>query len=64
MDLNYNRYAESIHVGNCISLCADLVHRVEIAEIACGMSWKSRGRNWIRNGEEVEIYLPKSSEMI
>jgi hypothetical protein len=40
------------------------VHRVEIFEIACGTSWKSRRRSWIRNGEEVELYLPKNSEMI
>jgi len=37
---------------------------VEIFEIACGMSWKLRRRSWIRNGEEVELYLLKSSEMI
>jgi hypothetical protein len=37
---------------------------VEIFEIACGTSWKSRRRSWIRNGEEVELYYPKSSEMM
>jgi len=37
---------------------------VEIFEIACGMSWELRRRSWIRNGEEVELYLPKTSEMI
>jgi hypothetical protein len=37
---------------------------VEIFEIGYGMSWKSRRRSWIRNGEEVELYLPKTSEMI
>jgi hypothetical protein len=37
---------------------------VEMFEIACGMSWKSRRRSWIRNGEEVELYLPRTSEMI
>jgi hypothetical protein len=37
---------------------------VVIFEIACGMSWKSRRRSWIRNGEEVKLYLPKTSEMI
>jgi hypothetical protein len=36
----------------------------EIFEIACGTSWKSRRRSWIRNVEEVELYLPKTSEMI
>jgi len=37
---------------------------VEIFEIACSTSWKLRRRSWIRNGEEVELYLIKSSEMI
>jgi hypothetical protein len=37
---------------------------IEIFEIACGTSWKSRRRSWIRSGEEVELYLPKTSEMI
>jgi len=37
---------------------------VEIFEIAYGASWKLRRRSWIRKGEEVELYLPKISEMI
>jgi hypothetical protein len=37
---------------------------VEIFEIACGTSWKSRRRSWIKNSEEVELDLPKTSEMI
>jgi len=37
---------------------------VGIFEIAYGMSWKARRRSWIRKGEEVELYLPKTSEMI
>ena len=37
---------------------------VEIFEIACGTSWKLSSRSWIRNGEEVELYLLKTSEMI
>jgi hypothetical protein len=36
----------------------------EIFEIACGTSRKWRRRSWIRNGEEVELYLSKSSEML
>jgi len=35
----------------------------EIFEIAYGMSWRSRRRSWIRKSEEVELYLPKTSEM-
>jgi len=37
---------------------------VEIFEIAYGTSWKPRRRSWTRKGEEVELYLPKTSEMI
>jgi hypothetical protein len=37
---------------------------VEIVEIACDTSWKSRKRSWIRNGEEVELYVLKTGEMI
>jgi len=64
IDLNDNHHAKFIHVSNCITLRTDLVHMVEIFEIACGTSWKSRRRSSIRNGEEVELYLPKTSEMI
>jgi hypothetical protein len=28
------------------------------------MSWKLRRRSWIRNGEVVELYLPKTGETI
>jgi hypothetical protein len=37
---------------------------VEIFAKSCGTSWKSRRRSWIRNGEEVKLYLPKTNEMI
>jgi len=37
---------------------------VERIEIAYGTSWKSRRRSWMRKAEEVELYLPKTSEMI
>jgi len=56
-------HAQFIHVSNCITHRTDLVHKVEIFEIACGTSWKLRRRRWIRNGEEVELYLLKTSEI-
>jgi len=37
---------------------------IEIFEIACGTSWKLRRRSGIRNGEEVMLYLLKTSAMI
>jgi hypothetical protein len=64
IDLNNNRHVEFINVTNCITCRTDLVHMVGIFKIACGMSWKLRSRSWIRNGEEVELYLLKTSEMI
>jgi len=53
-----------MHATNCITLRTDLLHMVEILEIAYGTSWISRRRNRIRNGEEVELYIPKTCEMI
>jgi hypothetical protein len=64
IDLNDNCHAAFIQVSNCITLHTDLVHMVEILENACGTSRNSRRRSWIRNGEEVELYLPKTSEMM
>jgi len=37
---------------------------IAIFEIAYGMSLKLRRRSWIRKGEEVELYLLKSTKMI
>jgi hypothetical protein len=37
---------------------------VPIVDIACGISWKSRRRSWMRKGEKVELYLEKISDMI
>jgi len=53
-----------IPLSKCKTLCTDLMHMVVISEIAYNTSWKSRERSWIRNGEEVELYLPNTSEMI
>jgi hypothetical protein len=64
INLNDNRHAVFMHVSNCITLLTDLVHMVQIFEITCGTSWKSRRRSWIRHGEEVNLYLPETSEMI
>jgi len=61
---NNHHHAAFIYVSNIITLCTDLVHMVEIFEIAYGVSWKSRRRSWIRKGEEIELYLPKMSETI
>jgi len=37
---------------------------VEIVEFAYGASWILRRRSWRRNGDEAELYLTKSIEMI
>jgi hypothetical protein len=37
---------------------------VQIFVIAYGMSWKSRRSSWIEKGEEVELYLPKTSGIL
>jgi len=64
MNLNDNRHAKFIHLSNCITLRTYMANIVEIFEMASGMSWKLRRDSWIRNREEVELYLPKTSEMI
>jgi len=64
ISLNDDRHAAFIHASNCITLRTDLVHKVEILEIAYGKSWKSRKRSSMRIGVEVKLYLPKISEMI
>jgi hypothetical protein len=40
------------------------MHIAEIVDIAYGISWKWRRRSWIRKVKEVELYLPKTGEMI
>jgi hypothetical protein len=62
--LNDKCHAEFKHVSNRITVPTDLVHMVEIFAIACGTSWKSRRRSWVKNGEDVKLYLPKTSEMV
>jgi len=62
--LTDDRHAAFIYASNCITLCSDLVHKVEKFKLAYGTSWKSRRRSWMRKGEEVELYLQKTSEMI
>jgi hypothetical protein len=37
---------------------------VEIFDIAYRLSWKSGTGSRIRKGEEVELYLPKTNEII
>jgi len=59
-----NRHAAFIHASNCITLRTDLVHMVQIFEIAYGTSCESRRWSWMRKGEEVELYQSKTSEMI
>jgi len=53
--LNDDHCAAFIHVSNCVTLHTDLVHMVEIFEIAYGTWLKLRRRSWMRNGEDVEL---------
>ena len=61
---NDDRYAAFIYASTCITHHSDLAHMVEIIEIGYGTSWKSRRRCWMRRGEEVELYLLETGEMI
>ena len=62
--VNDDCYTAFIHASNCINLRTDLVHTIEIIQIAYGTSWTSRRRSWMRKGEEVELYLPEPSARI
>jgi len=62
--LNDEHYAAFIHVFHCITFPTDQVHMIEIWNMACGMSGKSRRRSWIRKGVEVRLYYSKTSAMI
>jgi len=62
--LSDDRHAAFIHASNCITLRTGLVHMVEIFKFTNGTSWKSRKRSWMRKGEKVELYFPKTREMI
>jgi hypothetical protein len=53
-----------MHVSNSITLRTDLVYMFEIFESVYGTSSKLRRRSWIWKGEIVELYLPKTSEII
>jgi len=53
-----------MYASNCRTLPLDLLHMVEMLNIAYGISWKLRGMSWIRNGEEVGLYICETSRWI
>jgi len=53
--LHDDRHVVFTHGSNSITLHTDLVHMLQIVEIAYGTSWISRTRSWMRKGEEVEL---------
>ena len=52
---NADRHAAFIYSFHCMTLRADLVHMVEIFEIAYGMWWQSKRRSPMRKGDKVEL---------
>jgi len=62
--MNDDRHGACDHASNCITLCTDLVHMVEILKIPYVRSWKSRRMSWMRKGEEVELNISKTSVRI
>jgi len=48
--MNDDRHAEYYQAANCITLCTDLVHMVEILKIAYGRSCKSWILSLMRQG--------------
>ena len=59
--MNDDHHAAYDHAANGITLCADLVHMVEMLKIAYGRSCKSRRMKWMRMGEEVGRHISKTS---
>jgi len=62
--MNDNWHGAYNHASNCITLCTDLVHMVQILKIAYGRSWKSRRMSWMRNAEEGGLNISKSRVQI
>jgi len=64
ISLNEDGYVAFIHASNWITLHTELVHTVELFEIAYGTSWKLRRRSRMRTDDEFMLHLPKAGEMI
>jgi hypothetical protein len=64
IDLNNNRHAAFNYVFNYVTLPTDLVHMVDIVQIACRTSWRSMRRSRMRNDKQFDQYLPKTSELL
>jgi len=59
--MNYDGHMVFVDAIHCITLCTDVAHRVQILKIAYRSSLKSREMSWMRNGEEVGLYISKSN---
>ena len=57
IQINDNHYAAFIQTSNCITLCTDLVHEVEILKMADYQSRKSERISWMRNTEQVGLSI-------
>jgi len=62
--MNDDSHAAYDHGSNCITCCPDLVHIVEMLNIAYGRSWKSRTMSWKGKGEEVGLSISKTTVQI
>jgi len=59
--MNGSRHAALVHAANCITLCSDLLHMVEILKISYGTSWELRKTSWKKKDLEVGLYMSKIS---
>jgi len=55
--MNDDSHAAYDPAANCIMLCTDPVHMVEILKIAYGSSWKSWRMSWMRKAAEVGLNI-------
>jgi len=60
-----NKYRAAFpHASNWITVCTDLGHIVEVLKIHHGMSWDWRRMSWMRNAEEVGLYISKTGVLM
>jgi len=59
--VNDHCHVASIHASSCTSLCSDNLRMVQTIIMTYNLSWKLRWFSFIRNGEDVGLYISETS---
>jgi hypothetical protein len=59
--MNNSLHVASIHASNNRIIRSDLLHIVRSLKVAYGTLWKLRRMIWIRNVEEIGLYISETS---